>query len=185
MQTARTGCSGSFVLLSSGLARPAQAADRKTEAAHRAVGLFEYIGADYSAAIRDGDVIDEFEYKEMQTLADDARDLVGEKAGEPLQSKLDALEEAIDEKAPPSRVVSLARSAEQLVVRSYGIALHPEQAPDFENGHRLYAQNCTSCHGKEGRADVPQAEGMTPPPSSFRSAAGFSPSSTAKSGSIT
>ena len=155
-------------LLWVGFSRPAQAADRKTEVAHRAVGVFEYIGADYPAAIRDGEVIDEFEYEEMKTLVDDVRVLVGEKADEALQTNLDKLEDAIDERAPRNRVATLARSAEQRVVRSWEIALHPESAPDFEQGRRLYAQHCTSCHGEAGRADVPQAEAMKPSPTDFR-----------------
>lgn len=34
-------------------------------------------------------------------------------------------------------------------------------------GRRIYARDCASCHGREGRADTPAAAVLTPPPAKF------------------
>ncbi len=135
---------------------------------HRLVGLLDYIGADYPAAVRDGRVVDDFEYKEMQGLVAAARDLLSR--GTPpadLRTAVDALAAGIEAKAEPAQIAGHARRARVIVVRHFGVTLAPAHAPDRARGAELYASACTSCHGARGAGDGPAAPGLKPAPANF------------------
>jgi high-affinity iron transporter len=143
-----------------------------TDDGHRLVGLLDYIGADYSAAIEDGQVINDFEYREMHTLSDDARSLAkgAETTPAALTQTLEELDALIAEKASPEEVGETARQARRIVVEHFDVSLSPTQAPSLERGRKLYAANCTVCHGTDGAADVPGAADMEPTPTDFTEA---------------
>lgn len=169
---ARNSIVAAVVCLIALVVLPTGATAQEEEPGHRLVGLLEYVGADYKIAVRDGEVVDDFEYEEQKMLVQDARELLsGGAADTPeLREKLDRLANLVEKKASPQKVGDAAMAAKSIVVEAYDIQLHPEQAPNFRKGRELYAKHCASCHGSDGRADVPTAEGMKPPPANFRSA---------------
>jgi mono/diheme cytochrome c family protein len=47
----------------------------------------------------------------------------------------------------------------------------PARAADGPDGARIYAEQCSGCHGIDGRGDGPAAPGLVPKPRNFRDAA--------------
>jgi high-affinity iron transporter len=147
------------------------ASDVETDA-HRLVGLLEYVGADYRMAVKDGEVINDFEYNEMHVLVSDAKELLAGQATQPeaIEKHLQELSKLIEQKAPVPKVEETAQAAKRATVSSFDIALAPDTSPRFERGKELYRNNCVSCHGKAGKANGPAAEGMEPPVADFTNA---------------
>ncbi len=133
--------------------------------------LLDYIAVDYRGAVRDGAVISQVEYDEMQefaataAVAIEALPAVGDSAG--LEQDAQALQQAIRDKADPEQVASRARAVAARLVKAYPIPLLPTSPPDYARGKRLYAQACASCHGVAGAGDGPAAAGLEPPPIDF------------------
>ncbi|HEY0165058.1 MAG TPA: cytochrome c/FTR1 family iron permease, partial [Sphingomicrobium sp.] len=59
------------------------------------------------------------------------------------------------------------RSLASSLLAAYPVPLAPSKAPDLARGATLYAQNCASCHGAKGDANVPVARTLDPPPIAF------------------
>ncbi|QDG53686.1 c-type cytochrome [Persicimonas caeni] len=150
----------------------AATASAQTDDGHRLVGLLDYIGADYAAAVKDGEVINDFEFREMQELADDAQTFAkgSKQAPEELSKTLVELDALIERKASRAEVAQTALHARKLVVDSFEVALAPTQAPELTSGRELYEANCVQCHGADGRAQVPGVDQMEPTPTNFTDA---------------
>jgi len=144
--------------------------------AKRLVSVLDYLGSDYKNAVNDGKVINPDEYGEMQEFSKRTQELLNQlkqadgadKAGvEPIIKSLTA---QIENKAEPTVIVELARSAKQRVISAYNIVPYPKQLPSLASGHTLYVENCAQCHGASGKGDGPGASSMspkTPPPANF------------------
>lgn len=134
------------------------------------VQLLDYLGRDYGAAVQDGKVISDFEYNEQlefaQTVADGA-------AAEPkladtaLQAGIAELKAKIDAKVPSAEIAALTQKLRAEVIARTGLPTAPTAWPDLANGRRIYAEQCASCHGVDGKGDGPAAKGMEPPAASF------------------
>lgn len=144
--------------------------------AKRLVSVLDYLGSDYKNAVNDGKVINPDEYGEMQEFSKRTQELLNQlkqadgadKAGvEPIIKSLTA---QIENKAEPTVIAELARSAKQRVISAYNIVPYPKQLPSLASGHTLYVENCAQCHGATGKGDGPGASSMnpkTPPPANF------------------
>ena len=144
--------------------------------AKRLVSVLDYLGSDYKNAVNDGKVINPDEYGEMQEFSKRTQELLNQlkqadgadKAGvEPIIKSLTA---QIENKAEPTVIVELARSAKQRVISAYNIVPYPKQLPSLASGHTLYVENCAQCHGATGKGDGPGASSMnpkTPSPANF------------------
>jgi high-affinity iron transporter len=144
--------------------------------AKRLVSVLDYLGSDYKNAVKDGKVINPDEYGEMQEFSKRTQELLNQlkqadgadKAGvEPIVKSLAA---QIENKAEPTVIADLARSAKQRVISAYNIIPYPKQLPSLASGHTLYVENCAQCHGATGKGDGPGASSMnpkTPPPANF------------------
>jgi high-affinity iron transporter len=144
--------------------------------AKRLVSVLDYLGSDYKNAVKDGKVINPDEYGEMQEFSKRTQELLNQlkqgdgadKAGvEPIIKSLAA---QIANKAEPSVIAELARSAKQRVISAYNIVPYPKQLPSLASGRTLYVENCAQCHGATGKGDGPGAISMnpkTPPPANF------------------
>ena len=123
------------------------------EPLHRLVGILDYIGADYSAAVSDGRIVDTLEHKEQISFARAAREIAAsleEPLAPEIQSQLDELERLCEAAAPVSSVTTLTRSARRQLVETFGLIQSPFALPSAENGARLYEAQCASCHGLNG-----------------------------------
>ncbi|MGE5853972.1 MAG: FTR1 family protein [Deltaproteobacteria bacterium] len=144
--------------------------------AKRLVSVLDYLGSDYKNAVNDGKVINPDEYGEMQEFSKRTQELLNQlkqadgadKAGvEPIIKSLTA---QIENKAEPTVIAELARSAKQRVISAYNIVPYPKQLPSLASGHTLYVENCAQCHGATGKGDGPGTSSMnpqTPPPANF------------------
>jgi serine protease Do len=139
----------------------------------RAVHLLQYIAVDYGVAVRDGAIVNPFEYREMQQfsqlLADRFDDLEARGASEEIRSGIRQLQDRIRNLRPWTEVRALAGDlADQLVSELELIAL-PAAPPDVERGRRFYGRICATCHGEGGRGDGRSVQelGMDPPPTAF------------------
>ncbi len=133
--------------------------------------LVDYVGVDYRDAVSGGRVQDASEYEEMLDFSTTLVELSAELPDAPgaglIRDRLSALQKLVRDKAEPARVASLAGEIRQLLIQAYGLAVVPAKLPDLERGRVLYAQQCASCHGMEGRGDGPLAATLTPSPTDF------------------
>ncbi|MBW3568159.1 MAG: cytochrome c/FTR1 family iron permease [Proteobacteria bacterium] len=138
----------------------------------RLAQLVDYVGVDYAVAVQDGEVISEFEYGEMQEFAGLIEEQTAElpdgetrSALEPLTGELKA---AIDSKADAGQVADITERMSEILLRSPALVTVPAQLPEIETVKNLYAAQCASCHGAQGRGDGPAAHAeMEPAPTDF------------------
>src|SRR3546814_15233709 len=74
-------------------------------------------------------------------------------------------------KAAPATVEEQARGLAEALLGSYPVPLAPRSAPDLARVAKLYAENCSMCHGATGAGNGPGAAGLDPPPIAFTDAA--------------
>lgn len=140
--------------------------------ASRLAQLVDYVGVDYGGAVQDGQVVNAAEYSEMQEFAGLVREQVEElPAGEtrdtlaPLAAELQQL---VTNRAPADRVGALTEKMSATLLKSSELVTVPPASPSIETGRRLYAENCTACHGESGHGDGPAASAaMEPAPTDF------------------
>ncbi len=138
----------------------------------RILSLVDYIGGDYANAVKEGEIINEFEYQEMLDFSSIAVDL-WEKTGEKREGTTDfsekfaRLHSIVVSKGPVSEVESLAGELKGRIISAYDIKPYPANIPDYESGKELYVRNCSSCHGLSGRPDDAFSKTLNPPPTDF------------------
>ncbi len=142
----------------------------------RLVALLDYLGSDYKNAVRDGKVLSQDEYGEMQEFSRRSLDLFkqlkeidkADKAG--VEPALKSLASQIENKTDPKTVSELAKRTKEKLIGAYNIVPYPRQLPTFASGKKLYDENCAQCHGATGKGDGPGRESMNPkmpPPANF------------------
>lgn len=161
-----------LVLLLPGLTLLAGPVAQPPGAAEKLLYLLEYVAADYGHAVRDGAIVDAYEYVEMltisRTLVEQADELVRHGAPADVGEELAGIREAVLERDSPAAVRARARGlALALFERLDAISL-PAAAPDLARAQELYTAGCEPCHGATGGGDGRAAPGMEPPPVSFR-----------------
>jgi high-affinity iron transporter len=144
--------------------------------AKRLVSLLDYLGSDYKNAVKDGKILSQDEYGEMQEFSKRSQELLNklkqadkvDKAG--VEPTVKSLAAEIDRKAEPKVIADLAQSAKEKLIAAYKIVPYPKQIPPREAGEKLYAENCAQCHGATGKGDGPGIASMnpkSPPPANF------------------
>lgn len=138
------------------------------------MNLLDYIGRDYSNAVQNDSVVNEFEYNEMIEFSRQSinyfRNLTKEINIEDsalMASELIKLSNMIGLKKPAE---SIALETNELKARMLSWQLvenSPEKWPDITFGENLYQIHCASCHGKKGDGKGPAGAGLNPAPSSF------------------
>lgn len=141
------------------------------------VTLLDYISKDYSVAVENGQVINEFEFAEMSEFAEKCillhSELSASIESEPfhgLDSTLLQLSKSIEEKSDPGTVSELALSAKNKILGLGILKITPDRYPSIENGAVLYQNSCLSCHGKNGFGDGEAGKSLDPAPTNFHEA---------------
>lgn len=133
--------------------------------------VLDYLAVDYSKAVRDGKVVSADEYKEMQEFAGTVRHRLTElpegQQKAQLVSRAQELQRAISDKDQSQEVASQARNLASALLAAYPFPVAPTAVPDLRLGARVYAQQCTACHGATGAGNGPLAAKLSPPPISF------------------
>ncbi len=141
--------------------------------AQRLVSIIDYINGDYAGAVdSDRNIINQFEYEEMEELSGTALELHKEllkdtRTSQGIDESLGDLQKKILSKAPPSEIRPLTSEIKQNVINVYNISPYPASSPDLKHGMKLYNKNCTSCHGYKGEGDGTLAANLDPPPRDF------------------
>lgn len=133
------------------------------------VSLLQYLSGDYAHAVQGGTVLDATEYQEMIDFTVEAQRLhrsTGQ-ADASISADLDRLAGLVGAKASPDEVRAVATGAARRAIEVFGIQTIPAQAPDLDNGLRVWMGNCTACHGATGAADTAVAATLKPPPISL------------------
>ena len=142
--------------------------------AQRAWQLLDYIAVDYAGAVRDGQVLSDIEYAEMQEFSATVVERIGQLPEQPARASLaaqaTALRAAVDHKAAPADVERRARSLADALLQAYPMSRAPSRIPDLSGAASLYQQQCASCHGATGAGDGPAGAGLDPPPMDFTDA---------------
>jgi high-affinity iron transporter len=138
------------------------------------INLLDYIAKDYPMAVKDNEVVNEFEYAEMQEFSQNVADLylelsrtTGIQIPTAIASDIDLLKKSIAEKASPQEVAFIAESIRSEILKLKLVPLSPSKWPNLENGSNIFAEACASCHGTKGMGDGVLAQGLTPQPSNF------------------
>ncbi|HEX5646000.1 MAG TPA: cytochrome c/FTR1 family iron permease [Nitrospira sp.] len=160
-----------IVLLSTNLHGVAMASPPDDEKAQTIVHMLDYIGVDYADSVQDGLVINAEEYAEQREFAAQAVMFLGQLSPVPEQERLaqqaHELLARIEAKASGSEISTIANQLLAGVIQAWRLSVAPRQPPDLQQGERLFAQHCASCHGTQGRGDGPLAKGMDPAPRNF------------------
>lgn len=145
------------------------------------INLLDYIGKDYTNAVRDGEVINEFEYQEMINFGRQVRSLhseLSDSLGRPAFSKLDGeisrLNGLIKERADAGEVAGITRTIRDRVLELQLVRVTPREWPDLARGEQMFRARCQSCHGTGGAGDGPLAGNLNPPPTNFQDSANAS-----------
>lgn len=157
------------------LALPVQAATADTSrTAQTIVHMLDYVGVDYPEFVRDGKVLDQAEYQEQLEFSvqviEQLRKLPDHPGLPELSRQAELLRSKIDARASGNEVSRLAGELRRDVIAAYGISVAPKRAPDLRGAAMLYASQCASCHGAQGKGDGPLAQGMEPAPANFHDA---------------
>ena len=149
-------------------AAPAAAQDNGVQTAWR---LLDYLAVDYPGAVSNGKVISTAEYAEMREFSGSVAERIQALPPKPEKAALmrasAGLREAIEAKAEPQQVATIAHSLGKDLLAAYPVPLGPAKVPDTALGDRLYAENCASCHGATGAADTTIAKQLDPPAIAF------------------
>ena len=133
--------------------------------------LLDYLAVDYAGAVNDGQVANDFEYKEMQefsaTVLDRLQELPAHAAQQNLLAEARKLQQQIAAKAAATDVAKQARALGEALLAAYPVPRAPQQLPDLTQGEALYQTHCASCHGATGNGDGPQSLNLDPAPIAF------------------
>lgn len=162
-----------FTLFSTLLAAGAQAQQGgpSEQELRQMMQMAEYIGVDYSEAVRGGEVVNGDEYAEMQEfsrlIADNSARLQGSPEADAIRAEAEALQASIADRANLARVKThTARLRHGLLSLSPALSL-PRQLLDSAESEALYQQHCAACHGASGMGDGALAASLDPPPINF------------------
>ncbi len=152
-----------LVLIAS-LPLTARAAD--DDAWHRLVGILSYLEADYPGAVQTQDA---FELEEQRTFIQEALRAAQEIGGPAAQfvPRLQSIQARVLKGEDPQGVSQECGQLSRELVLAGGLKRSPSKPPDLARAAEQFGQLCASCHGTDGRADLPIAQTMTPPPANF------------------
>ncbi len=135
------------------------------------IQLLDYVAVDYPAAVEQGKVVNAAEYEEMREFAAAiaSKSAALKKSG--LDEKAAQFKALVEAKADVAQLRGLAAAMRSALIGDFGIVTVPKQAPELALGQKLFAENCSGCHGTEGRGDGPLAHSLEPAPTDFHDAA--------------
>jgi high-affinity iron transporter len=153
-----------------GMAMPASASAAPSDV-QTTWQMLNYMSVDYSGAVANGKIVSQSEYGEMREFAGSVRQQIAglqpSSAKADLVAKADQFVAAVDAKADPAKIRSLADDLGNALLNAYPVALAPAAVPDLARGASLFNETCASCHGAKGDAKTPTAAQLDPPPIAF------------------
>lgn len=149
----------------------AGAAHAEQDDVRRVWQMLDYLAVDYGGAVKDGSVISESEFAEMQEFAKTSQTKLAALEARPERAALveeaGALSAAIQAKSDPAKVAMLAKGLANHLLAAYPVPSSPATAPSMANAAALYQTNCAACHGATGHGDGPIGLRLEPRPVAF------------------
>lgn len=147
------------------------------ERARLLIHTFNYLSGDYSHAVSNGKVIDEEEYEEMLEFCETAEEQLKELSthwntedATTVKKQVEDLVGLVKAKADASEVKAKASEAKLKVIAISGLKTFPNTYPNLSEGKKLFATECSKCHGKTGYGDGPEGAELNPSPRNFHDA---------------
>lgn len=136
------------------------------------VHLLDYVAMDYPMSVNQGKILNEQEYQEQLEFSSQIYQLTKEsqkltKNKEVILEQIRKLQQLISQKKSGQDVQVAAGHIKDQIIREAGIAVAPKVWPNAENGAKIYANQCATCHGMTGKGDGPLAKGLQPTPTHF------------------
>lgn len=142
-----------------------------TDVVPQAWQMLDYLATDYAGAVSNGEVVDDFEYAEMQEFSNTIGRYIAilpeHEVKADLVEQAQALQLLVENKASNIDVNKKAHLLADALVEAYPIPTAPVKTPSLELGAHLYQQHCASCHGVSGAADGPLSADLDPPAIAF------------------
>ncbi len=130
------------------------------------VHLLSYMAADYGMAVQDGEIISEAEYAEMLEFASSIKELSVD-LEDSSQAQASQLENLVISKVSQNEIKALVSKIKSAAIEVHQLQTAPIQWPRLENAKKIFAAQCQSCHGADGKGDGPLAAGLDPLPTNF------------------
>lgn len=135
------------------------------------IHLLDYLAHDYGGAVEHGKVISQSEYSEQKEFVlkvyEVSEALPEIKSEQKIFEKITKLKKMIDTRAEAVDVGLLARDIQKDLIVIAKVSPAPDEWPNLSNGKKLFAQNCSTCHGQNGFGDGSGGEALTPKPANF------------------
>lgn len=131
--------------------------------------LTNYISSDYENAVKDGQIISEFEYNEMKEFCNEIMEL----STNEIKEKAEKLCKAIDKKESTEKIKEITSEIMSFLGKKGAVS--PTYIPESDLGKKLYNNLCLSCHGKGGEGIEMNVSGDSPPPPAPLTAPHISP----------
>ena len=128
----------------------------------RMIFLLQYLGNDYSRAVQNGEIVDAFEFNEMQSFAQTV--LQSYRGSTLVREGLQHLHEQISAKAEFTAIRTRCAQLVGEMTRESGLVIFPLTTPDINLGRELFKENCVACHGSNGAGNGPAADTLNPKP---------------------
>ncbi len=136
------------------------------------VHLLDYLAVDYGGAVDSGKVISDSEYKEQLEFIGTALQLSHElpelQSATEIQQGISGLSDLIQSKADEGVVAATARQLQSRIISRVGLPVSPSTWPSVAAAEPLFRDNCSKCHGAEGRGDGPSAATLPTKPLNFQ-----------------
>lgn len=131
--------------------------------------LAEYIGVDYPAAVKNGQISNKDEYAEMQQFATIISDKISKLS--PPKSELSltslALQQAVNNKESATNIQKYSQAIRKQLLTTSPALILPKHLLPNKQVHTLFKENCSSCHGNTGAGNGVLAKTLTPEPTNF------------------
>lgn len=135
------------------------------------VHLLDYLAKDYSGAVQNGKILSKSEYQEQVEFSNAIENSIKQipelNSDVELVTNIDNLQKLILNKASDAEVSKLARDIQASVLKKTNIEITPTTWPILKVGKELFVQNCTACHGANGKGDGPGGRSLDPKPTDF------------------
>lgn len=137
--------------------------------------LLDYMAVDYAGAISpNGELLRASEYAEMREFSGQVSTRIQKLPAHPDQAQLtdaaNQLRTLVETRTAPAQLAQAAhRLADQLLV-AYPVPRAPQSPPAIAAAEKLFAENCSGCHGAQGYGDGPAAVKLNPAPANFHDA---------------
>ncbi len=144
------------------------------EKARALIHALSYIEGDYVHAVKDGKILNEAEYEEMQEFSENILTFYTDfsatlSAQDTLLygAKVRTLFADVQQKKDAQQVAAAASFLKKEFIRIGNVSTSPTAYPDIIKGAKVFVAECAKCHGDKGFGDGAEGKDLEPAPRNF------------------